>query len=285
MFRLLTASSPSFNDEDLFKQKLDKVLSNHKEFELKCLTQKVFTKMCTGYGPTKVFARDFFNHGPQTTMILYTEILDHIDGVVIFWDGETTNEKRLIELCQERLIKHRVITFESEKQQMNRLIEEAKGQPKRKREPIKVSKEAKERYLLAHKTWQLREHAEFYKASGEYKPKINPIASASSLQSFGENLFNWNGHHLERTSNVGVQRNGKWTKGQGTNGTSDNKGHFLKPGRDYAIPIYVEVKFGKDRMSDNQLWFASKVEKTGAIHTVIKTPDDWVKFYDYLEGL
>ncbi len=290
-FRILISASSSFNDGQLFEDTLDFMLSNRPGAELHYLTQKVFIKMCNDYAKansfiSKVQQRDFNWEGRETTRECYKRVLQLIpDAAIVFWDGETFNERWLIGQLQEQNIKHKVVYFESFKQQAEKAKELKKLEPKKKKHPaIRLTKEEKEFYISAHFEW----HKQRYGKDHEFLyfvPKTPTINSASALQTFGENIFKWKGHHLERTANAGVMRNGKWTKGMGMNGTTDDKGHFCKPARDFAIPIYAEVKFGKDKMSEKQLWYAEKVISTGAVHTVIKYAGDWIDFYNYLNAL
>jgi hypothetical protein len=77
----------------------------------------------------------------------------------------------------------------------------------------------------------------------------------------------------------------EWRKGTGAKGSSDIKGHINNPQHKFPVPIYVEVKIGKDRMSENQKNYERQVTKSGALYCIVKTPDDWFSFYDYVMSL
>lgn len=114
----------------------------------------------------------------------------------------------------------------------------------------------------------------------------------------------WNGHHAERTNNMGrpikkyfekfnilsgklerIENGIEWQKGTGDRGTSDIKGHFLNKNFQFSIPIYIEVKVNKDKMSKHQKEYQRNVTLTGALYLIAKTPEDFFNFYDYLISL
>ena len=71
------------------------------------------------------------------------------------------------------------------------------------------------------------------------------------------------------TDVLGRQRtigSGTWTKGQGTNGTADISSTIpikMKNGQTIGLSLKIEVKFGKDRMSQAQGRYKQEIEKTG----------------------
>ena len=137
-------------------------------------------------------------------------------------------------------------------------------------------------------------------ADGHYsQPKYPKISTANGLQMYIKNYLNWTGNHGERTNNMGrpikkfapkmniimgtvqqVEIGTEWQKGTGTIGTSDVKGHINIPYQRFAIPCYFEVKIRKDKQSDEQIEYQCKVAKTGGLYVIVKTPDDFLKFYD-----
>jgi hypothetical protein len=75
------------------------------------------------------------------------------------------------------------------------------------------------------------------------------------------------------TDVLGRQRtvgSGTWTKGQGTNGTADISAIYR--GKSYKI----EVKIGKDRMSQAQLRYKQEVERAGAVYIIARNFDDFI---------
>lgn len=63
---------------------------------------------------------------------------------------------------------------------------------------------------------------------------------------------------------------GQWTKGQGTNGTADISAIYKR------ISFKIEVKIGKDRMSQAQLRYKQEVERAGAVYLIAKDFDTFI---------
>lgn len=162
----------------------------------------------------------------------------------------------------------------------------------------------KERYNAAHKYNFERTYPQAWK-DGHYAPPPYPkVTTSNGLTKMVVNFLLWSCHHGERTNTMGVPvkkyrpkfnifsgqtemlENGiEWRKGSGRKGSSDIKGHVNNPRHQFPIPIYVEVKIGKDKMSDDQKEYERDVTKSGALYCVIKTPEDWFSFYDYVMEL
>ncbi len=282
--KILLAASPSFTSDDKLQARLDQLRTRRPDAEIHIITQQHFTKIVLAYTKAIVHPRDFAMYAGGATTKAYEAILEHADGAVIFWDGESKPEANLIRMCAERYIKSDVIRFESLKQEIDRLKREGKSTKRKPKVILQIPSWCRDKYVEAHKENQDRNTPEAIKDHGYVKTKI-PRGTTNGLTEFLFNYFNWKGHHLERISNQGVYRNGNWTKGSGTNGTSDTGGHFNNPRHAFAIPIKPEVKTGKDELSPDQIWFAKKMERTGAIQTVISCFEDVFKFYDYLESL
>lgn len=64
---------------------------------------------------------------------------------------------------------------------------------------------------------------------------------------------------------------GRYIKGSGTKGTADIsatvKGRSVK----------IEVKYGKDKMSPEQIKYKASIERAGGIYMIAKTFDDWLE--------
>lgn len=75
------------------------------------------------------------------------------------------------------------------------------------------------------------------------------------------------------TDVVGFKRtigSGTWTKGQGTNGTADISAIYR------GISFKIEVKFGKDRMSEAQKQYKESVERAGAVYIIARDFDSFI---------
>jgi hypothetical protein len=79
---------------------------------------------------------------------------------------------------------------------------------------------------------------------------------------------------------VQVESGIEWQKGSGTKGSSDIHGHIKVDYQKFAIPVAIEIKIGKDKQSNIQIEYQSKVNKSGGIYVIVKTPEDFFKFYD-----
>lgn len=290
MFKLLLAAPQSFNRYESLHDRLNYYLRGKVNAELHIITLKHWTQevkaYATKYGHTvKVHARDFAMDGPKTVQVIYSKIIEHVDGAVIFWDQESINEKLLIKMCQERPLKHYVETFESLKQELDRLKREGKIEKKQKKAII-IEDHLKARYYDIHKQWQERTTPEAVKDHGYTKCKPVVIYNAGGLQTWLENIFNWSGHHMQRISSQGTYRKGVgYTYSGTTNGATDDNGHFVSANHAYPLPVYVETKFGKDVMSKPQLKFMGKMQRTGALHFIQSVPGDAFLILDYLGTL
>ena len=70
-----------------------------------------------------------------------------------------------------------------------------------------------------------------------------------------------------------------WTKGQGTNGTADISSTIpikMKNGQTIGLSLKIEVKFGKDRMSQAQARYKEEIEKTGGRYMIAKDFDSFL---------
>lgn len=159
----------------------------------------------------------------------------------------------------------------------------------------------KQLYFDAHLFNFKKQYPSAY-SSGHYtKPKYPKVETANGLTKYIIDILNWFGHHGESTKNMGTPRKKshermdiftgetyevvtgiEWTKGAGTTGTTDVKGHFKSVNHKFPIPIYIEIKIKKDTKKDAQIKYEKKVTSTGALHCYCKTPDDFVTFYLYL---
>lgn len=124
-------------------------------------------------------------------------------------------------------------------------------------------------------------------------------ANANALTKTIIRFINQSGHFAERISNQGQYRDssetyvdvlghtrkvgsGKWTKGQGTPGTADISAQIKLPGQRFAVPVKIEIKFGRDRQSDDQKAYQAKVEATGALYWIVRDLDGFLEKYDEL---
>jgi hypothetical protein len=76
------------------------------------------------------------------------------------------------------------------------------------------------------------------------------------------------------------QTNGKYIKGTGTNGTSDISAKIKLPNHKFAIPVSIEIKFGKDRQSSDQKKYEQDMNNVGAVYVIVKTFDGFMDWYN-----
>lgn len=161
----------------------------------------------------------------------------------------------------------------------------------------------KKRYREAHYQWCLKHRPAVVK-DGHYTFFGMPqgIYKAKGLKEICCNFCKWTGHHLEPTNNVGIPIDNRriltdivgrqkqigsleWQRSGMTRGTTDCKGH-IKPTRNkYPVPIYIEIKAGSDYMREDQKAYKEMVTNTGAFHCIVKIPEDFFEFYDYILNL
>jgi len=158
------------------------------------------------------------------------------------------------------------------------------------------------KYQQAHEIYFKVKCPQVYAAGLYTPPKYPNVKTANGLSLFACNYFTYLGQRLERTNNMGRRIDNRktyvdvlghtrqigsieWQKGTGERGTSDLKGHFKPFGARWAIPVYIEVKAGKDRMSQEQKEYMERVTSTGAMHLILRTPEDLYQFVDYLKTL
>jgi hypothetical protein len=157
----------------------------------------------------------------------------------------------------------------------------------------------KERYNKAHKNY-MEIKCPTVCADGHYSlPKMPDVKKSNGLTMFIINYLNWSGHHGERTNTMGrpiqkyapkmnifsgkieqVESGIEWQKGTGIKGSSDIKGVINVPYQKFGVPCFIEIKVAKDKQSAAQIEYEKKINKTGGLYVIVKTPDDFLKFFD-----
>lgn len=162
----------------------------------------------------------------------------------------------------------------------------------------------RERYRAAHIAWQAREYPNATKDHGVTETTFPKTQTANGLQQYIVKVLKYLGHHGERTNTMGypvakfaqkfsiwsgklekIQVGTEWRKGSGTTGSSDVKGHINNRNFKFPIPVYLEIKIGRDAQSKAQERYQEQITSTGALYALIKTPEDFWLFYDYAISL
>ncbi len=155
------------------------------------------------------------------------------------------------------------------------------------------------RYEEAYRKFQELKYPAAVKQGGFLNTKYPDTRTKAGLETFICNWFVWNGHHMEKTNNMGkpVQKfvpkfnlfTGKvdqipgkveWHKSGGTTGTGDMKGWINLP-NGFQRAVIIESKI-KDRQSDAQKDYEQMVTEAGGIYVIMRTPEHCILFYDQL---
>lgn len=113
-------------------------------------------------------------------------------------------------------------------------------------------------------------------------------SSANALTKAVMGFINLSGYQAERINTTGMWRQGaklkvgegtrqmpgKWTKGTGTKGSADISATIN--GRS----VKIEIKYGKDIQSDDQIRYQEMIEKAGGIYIIVKNFDDFIQWFD-----
>ena len=127
--------------------------------------------------------------------------------------------------------------------------------------------------------WLQKNHKDFFEASGGYSMQIKPYRDDTantltrSIQDFAKHI----GGYSNRISTTGTMRKigGRmtWTKGNSNKGASDIR--ILFNGKS----VDVEVKIGKDRMSESQYKEQKRVENAGGLYFVARSFPEFLDFW------
>lgn len=122
------------------------------------------------------------------------------------------------------------------------------------------------------------------------------MLSDSTTNGLTQCVIKWiqlNGYQAERISNtgriidtsrkvtnvvgqVGIIGGKKWIKGTGTNGTADISATIQ--GRS----VKIEIKFGADRLSQDQIEYGNNVTRAGGVYLVVRDFDQFVGWWDLI---
>jgi hypothetical protein len=127
--------------------------------------------------------------------------------------------------------------------------------------------------------WLEKNHPDFFHASGGYSMKIKPYSdtTANGLTNCIEDFIKHIQGYSNRISTTGTMRkiNGRmtWTKGNSNKGAADVR--ILFNGRS----VDVEVKIGRDKMSEAQYKEKQRVENAGGLYFVAKSFSEFLDFW------
>jgi hypothetical protein len=128
--------------------------------------------------------------------------------------------------------------------------------------------QAREKYMLANYA-AARDHGVPAK---QYSDK-----TANGLTACIIDFLKYNGHYANRINTTGMMRkiNGqmKWTKSSTRIGTSDIDAILA------GKPVKIEIKVGKDRMSDAQLKEQARVTAAGGTYITVTNMTHFIEWY------
>lgn len=127
--------------------------------------------------------------------------------------------------------------------------------------------------------WLRTNHKDFFEASGGYAMQIKPYkdTTANALTNAIEDFIKHIGGYANRITTTGTMRkiNGRmtWTKGNSNKGAADIR--ILFNGKS----VDVEVKIGKDQMSEAQYKEKERVERAGGLYFVARSFPDFLQWW------
>ena len=108
------------------------------------------------------------------------------------------------------------------------------------------------------------------------KPKFPETKKANGLTRFVIDMINWSGGYANRISSAGRVVNGRYIPGTTRKGTADI--HAIIKGHHFSI----EIKVGKDRMSEWQEQERERVRNAGGNYMIVADPDSFCTALEYL---
>ncbi len=159
----------------------------------------------------------------------------------------------------------------------------------------------RQRYIEAHHTYTAGKSPAFFDMSGgkDMKVDVPDVRTSNGLGRYIVNVLKWLGGHGERINTMGIPETKtapkmnllsgqvenvvlgfKWRKSGNTTGSSDVHGHIKIPGQKFPVPIYIEVKIGRDTIKKAQTRYQDSVTSTGALHLICTCVEDFWEFYD-----
>ena len=73
-----------------------------------------------------------------------------------------------------------------------------------------------------------------------------------------------------------------WQKGTGTKGSADISATIPMQvnGIKFGVSVKIEVKYGKDRQSEDQKKYEHSINEAGGIYVIARNIDDFIEWYD-----
>lgn len=144
------------------------------------------------------------------------------------------------------------------------------------------------RYHDAKHDYDRRAHPVFYRDHGWIKPKPLNTGTSNGLTAFCINYLLWTGNYGNRINTMGrmiKSKNGKAVMIQSSTrkGTSDINA-IIKDSNGIGRSCHIEIKIN-DRQSDHQKREELLVNNAGGLYIVVKTPEEFLDFFDRVSKL
>jgi hypothetical protein len=121
--------------------------------------------------------------------------------------------------------------------------------------------------------------------------------SANGLTRCCIDFLTFNGHQAERINTMGRRIDKtkvvtdilghkktigsvEWQRGTGTKGSADISATIKPEWSKFGISVKIEVKYGKDRISDHQRKYEQSINQAGGIYIIVRTIGDLMQWYD-----
>ena len=76
----------------------------------------------------------------------------------------------------------------------------------------------------------------------------------------------------------------EWIPGTGTKGSADISATIIPKNGKYAASVKIEIKYGKDKMSENQKKYEANINSSGGIYLIVRNMDSFIDWYDNFVG-
>lgn len=108
--------------------------------------------------------------------------------------------------------------------------------------------------------------------------------TANELTRAIETFVRLTGNYADRINNTGIYdaRRGKWRKGGTRKGIADIIASKLieHEGRKFSVNVAIEVKIGKDKLSEHQERIRDEITSAGGYYIVAKSWDQFIQHWN-----
>jgi hypothetical protein len=302
MFRVILASSKTFDNYDLLESKLDHLLQNQDDVEL-CLG---FCLSSDEMGRKYAAARSHKTKDFPPGFKGIDKSVAYAHALAVFYDGKSSGIQKLIEAAVLRGIPRKIIRYDAPfevpvkpmppKLPRNAVVIDgevlSQKTKERKRKAIPAGDSTwKVRYKAAHDANFAREYPCAFKDGHLVEPVYPKVRESNGLQTAVVNYLNWQGHRAKRINNMGrlvdgveVTESGakitakKWLPSAAGKGQADVSATVW-----LGRSAQLEIKAGNDKPSAHQLKEQAKERKAGGIYEFIHSIEQFFTWYDKVE--